>query len=141
MSRAIDIAVGVVAEMRGQGDDVAGINLTFDDSEKDAVVMLRAWIQLKKVRPALVDFIPSVGFADDKRFYPLQAADLLGNLLNRYWKPKELPSNALIQSGYDAERHLRNLLTPDPAFQFAYRAKVVTGAEMDEAVRLHKRLY
>ena len=139
MSRAIDLAVGVVTEMRSRGDDVAGINLTFDDSEKDAVDMLRAWIQLKKARPKLIDSIPSVGFADDKRFYPLQAADLLGNLTNRYWKPQELSSAKELTDR--AERHLRNLLTPDPAFQFAYRAAFVTAEEMDEAARLHKRLY
>lgn len=139
MSRAIDVAVSVVAEMRRRGDDVAGINLTFDDSEKDAVDMLKAWVQLKRAKPTLVDSIPSVGFADDKRFYPLQAADLLGSLTNRYWKSQGLSSTK--ESADRAERHLRNLLAPDPAFQFAYRPAFVTAEEMDEAARLHKQLY
>jgi hypothetical protein len=71
MARSLDIAFDIVGEMMARGDQVAGINFTFDDSEKDAVRMLRAWIQVKKARPALVDAIPSVGFADDKRFYPV----------------------------------------------------------------------
>ena len=92
----------------------------------------------------MIDPIPSVGFADDKWFYPLQEADLLGNLTNRYWKPRETsPPTAASQSPERAERHLRNLLTPNPAFPFAYRTDFVMAVaeEMDEAVRLHKRLY
>jgi hypothetical protein len=138
MARVIDLVVDVIGEMRGRGDQIDGINLTFDDSEKDAVDMLRTWIQLKKARKDLVDYVASVGFADDKRFYPLQAADLLANLTNRYWQAelvKKSPSSDRM------ERHLRNLLTPEPFLPFAYRVRFVTAVEMDEAVRLHKRLW
>jgi hypothetical protein len=138
MSRTLDLAVELVEEMRARGDQIDGINLTFDDSEKDAVEMLRTWIQLKKANKKLVDYIASVGFADDKRFYPLQAADLLANLTHRYWQAelvKKSPSSDRM------ERHLRTLLTPEEFVPFAYRVKFVTAAEMDEAVRLHKRLY
>ena len=138
MSRAIDVATGIVGELRARGDIVNGINLLFDDSEKSAVEMLTTWIQLKRARPQLVDYIASVGFADDKRFYPLQAADMLANLTNRYWKPELLKKP---ESSDRAERHLRNLLTADPSFPLAYRVSFITAADMDKAVRLHRRLY
>jgi hypothetical protein len=41
-----------------------------------------------------------VGFADDEIFYPLQAADLLANLTNRYWQKNS--------SSDRAEKHLRS---------------------------------
>jgi hypothetical protein len=138
MSRVIDLAVNFIGEMRARGDQIDGINLTFDDSEKDAVEMLSTWIQLKRARKELVDYIASVGFADDKRFFPLQAADLLANLTNRYWQAELIKKSP---SSDRTERHLRNLLTPEPFLPFAYRVGFVTAAEMDEAVRLHKRLY
>jgi hypothetical protein len=70
MSRGLDLAVNVVTEMRDRGDNVFGINLIFDDSEKDAVDMLSARIQLKKARKELRSYVRSVGFADDTAFYP-----------------------------------------------------------------------
>jgi hypothetical protein len=138
MSRMIDLIVSCIEEMRTRGGPINGINLAFDDSEKDALDMLRTWIQLKRARPDLVDSIASVAFADDKRFYPLQAADLLANLTNRYWQA-EIVKKSL--SSDRMERHLRNLLTPEPFLPFAYRIRFVDAAEMDEAVRKHKRLY
>ena len=137
MARIIDLAVGVVGELRSRGDDIAGIALTLDDSEKDAVRMLEAWVQLKRARPDLKNYVRSVGFADDQAFYPLQAADLLANLLNRYWRPADKRT----QTSDPAESHFRTLLTPHSSFPFAYRENIVTAANMDEAVRLHKRLY
>jgi hypothetical protein len=138
MARVIDLAVGFINEMRGRGDQIDGINLTFDDSEKDAVEMLRTWVQLKKDRKDLVDYVASVGFADDKRFFPLQAADLLANLTNRYWRAQ---LTAQTPSSDRWENHLRDLLTPKPFLPFAYRVDFVTAEKMKEAVRLQKRLY
>jgi Protein of unknown function (DUF3800) len=135
MSRAIKVMASVVEEARNQGDQVEGINITFDDSQ-DAAQMLRTWLRLKQDsdHKMLRALVPSVGFADDGFFYPLQAADLLANLTNRYWQ--RIPSNDR------AEKHFRNLLTPPQGENvFAYRVGFVTAAEMDEAVRLHKRLY
>jgi hypothetical protein len=138
MSRVIDLALDFIDEIGSRGDRIDGINLTFDDSEKKAVDVLRSWIHLKSARPQLVDAVASVGFADDERFHALQGADLLANLTRRYWQAK-LADKAL--SSDRMERHLRRLLTPDPAFQFAYRISFVTAAEMNAAVRKRKRLY
>ncbi len=135
MSRAIKVMASVVEEARNQGNQVEGINITFDDSQ-DAAQMLRTWLRLKQdpEHTALRALVPSVGFADDEFFYPLQAADLLANLTNRYWRRNP--------SSDRAEKHLRNLLTPPQGENvFAYRLGFVTQAEMDEAVRLHKKLY
>jgi hypothetical protein len=137
MVRIIDVFVGIVDEMRQRGEDVAGINLAFDDSA-ESVEMLKTWIQLKKVRRTLTDYIKAVSFADDKWFFPLQAADLLGNLTNRYWQPNLLNTS---RSRERAERHLRALLTPDATFPFAYRVGFVTAKELDDAHRQHRRLY
>lgn len=138
MSRAIDLAIEVVTEMRNRGDDVAGINMIFDDSEKDAVDMLRAWIQLKKARKEVSAYVRSVGFADDKAFYPLQAADLLANLMNRYWRPS---LGGRPNTSDRAELQFRQLCTPDEKFPFAFREKQVEATEMNDAVRKQNRLY
>jgi hypothetical protein len=135
MSRAIKVMASVVQESRNQGDQVEGINITFDDSQ-DADRMLKTWLLLKRDpdHAVLRALVPSVGFADDEFFYPLQAADLLANLTNRYWQRNP--------SSDRAEKHLRNLLTPPQGENvFAYRVGFVTADEMDEAVRLHKTLY
>jgi Protein of unknown function (DUF3800) len=143
MSRAIDIAVSVVGEMRARGEPVAGINLAFDDSEEQAVEMLRTWVRLKKARPQLGDSIASVGFIDDERFYPVQAADLLANLTNRYWNGglAKKPESEMSDLEKRVKQHFVNLLTLDASFPFAYRVGIITAGEMDEAVRLQKRLY
>jgi hypothetical protein len=138
MSRVIDIAIGFVAEMRARGDHIPWINLCFDDSEKDALEMLRTWIDLKKARPNLVDSIASVGFADDRRFSPIQAADLFANLTNKCWQPDFLKKPS---SSDRIEHHYRNLLTPDPSFPCAHRVSFITAADIDDAVRRHERLY
>jgi len=133
MARAAEIAAAVLDEYRKGGETIEGINLIFDDSKGNATKMLKAWIDLKERHPRLGAIIPSIGFADDKFFYPIQAADLLANLTNRYYQrgPK---SEA-------AERLLRKLLIPDPAFKFKYLANWVTAEQMDQAVRKHERLY
>jgi hypothetical protein len=135
LSRAIKVMASVVQEARNNGDQIEGINITFDDSH-EADRMLRTWLRLKKdpQHAMLRGLVPSVGFADDEFFYPLQAADLLANLTNRYWQKTG--------SSERAEKHLRALLTPPKKDNiFAYRVGFVTADEMDEAVRLHKPLF
>lgn len=143
MSRAIDVAVHIVEEMRASGDRVAGINLAFDDSQETAVEMLRTWIRLKKERPQLVESIASVGFVDDERYYPVQAADLLANVTNRYWNGglATKPDAEMSEREKRIKQYLINLLTPDFTFPFEYRVTFVTASLMDDAVRSHMRLY
>ena len=135
LSRAIKVLAGVVEEARRNGDQVEGIDITFDDTQ-EADRMLRTWVRLKKDpdHQHLRALVPSVGFADDEFFFPLQAADLLANLTNRYWQRN---------TGSDrAEKHLRSLLAPPQSENvFAYRLGFVTADEMNEAVRLHKPLF
>ena len=137
MARVIEVFTDIVDEMRKNGDDIAGIALTFDDSRR-SIDMLKTWLQLKKRRSNLTDYIKAVSFADDRWFYPLQAADLLANLLNRYWQPDTVTK---ARTRERAEGFLRELLTPDPNFPFAYRGGFVTADEMNDANRLQKRLY
>ena len=54
MARVIDVLVASVDEMRQNGDDVVGIALTFDDSQR-SVDMLNTWIQLKRQRGHLTE--------------------------------------------------------------------------------------
>jgi hypothetical protein len=134
MSRAIQVMAAVVEEARADGQNIEGINVTFDDSDR-AEQMLRAWLRLKKDEryKHLGKLVPSIGFGYDEMFYPLQAADLLANLTRRYWQRKA--------SSDRAEEYLRQLLThPDEQHRFAYRLGFVVDAEMDKAVRLHREL-
>jgi hypothetical protein len=41
---------------------------------------------LRKVRPEVKEMVISISFTDDRVFTPLQAADVLANLTNRYWR-------------------------------------------------------
>jgi len=137
MARVIDVLVASVDEMRQNGDDVVGIALTFDDSQR-SVDMLNTWIQLKRQRGHLTDYIKAVSFADDRWYYPLQAADLLANLTNRYWQVDIIDKTRTRER---AEGFLRTLMENDPNFKFAYRVGFVSANEIDDAIRLHKRLY
>jgi hypothetical protein len=53
------------------------ISAIFDDSEAYSVRCYRTWSKLRRMVPAMHKRIPSITFADDKHFFPLQAADIL----------------------------------------------------------------
>jgi hypothetical protein len=142
MSRAVDLAVHVVNELRAKGEQVAGINLAFDDSDR-AVDMLRAWVGLRKQRQELREYITSIGFLNDERFPPTQAADLLANLIHRYWKANLAgkQDTQLTSKERLIKDHVVELLRYDPCFPLVNRVCVVTAHEMDDAVRHHRRLF
>lgn len=133
-SQLISLMERTLKDWRTMERGIAGINLTFDYSQEDSVEILETWIKLKKESAALIGSIKCVSFADDKFFYPLQAADLLANLTTRYWKlgaPKQLPD----------DDHLKRIFPLDSEGNAYLLEHFVTAKEMDEAVRMHKPLY
>lgn len=69
------------------------IALTFDEDEDYSVKCYKLISRLRKTRPEIKETIISVGFADDEWYSPLQAADILANLTNRYWRDNmDVPS-------------------------------------------------
>jgi hypothetical protein len=60
------------------------ITVTFDDCEEYSVRCYRMWSRLRQLSPELGELIPSISFADDCKFFPLQAADLLSWETNKH---------------------------------------------------------
>jgi Protein of unknown function (DUF3800) len=62
------------------------IMLTFDEDEEYSVRCYKLISRLRRIRPEVRSLIASISFAADDFFPPLQAADLLSNLTNKYWR-------------------------------------------------------
>jgi hypothetical protein len=54
-----------------------GVSVTFDDCEEFSVKCYQIWSKLRKKVPDVHHYLPSITFADDQSFWPLQAADIL----------------------------------------------------------------
>ena len=69
----------------------------------------------------------SITFADDEWFAGLQAADILANLTNRYWRERltngrEVPSPPLLQ---------RMLTAPEPGIEIIWPSEYWDADEID----------
>jgi hypothetical protein len=82
------------------------IALTFDEDETYSIKCYKLVSRLRKLRPEVQEMIISVGFADDEWYSPLQAADILANLSNRYWR------NNIADTSPEPPELLRRLVTP-----------------------------
>jgi hypothetical protein len=60
--------------------------LTFDEDEEYSVKCYKLISRLRRIRPEVKSLIASISFAADDFFPPLQAADVLANLTNKYWR-------------------------------------------------------
>ena len=60
------------------------ITAVFDDCEEYSVRCYRMWSALRTHAPELALLMPSITFADDVMFYPLQAADILAWETNKH---------------------------------------------------------
>jgi hypothetical protein len=60
--------------------------LTFDEDYEYSIETYKVISRLRKLRPELMKMIRAITFADDEVFSPLQAADILANLTNAYWR-------------------------------------------------------
>jgi hypothetical protein len=60
--------------------------LTFDEDYEYSIETYKTISRLRKIRPELMEMVRAITFADDKIFSPLQAADILANLTNAYWR-------------------------------------------------------
>jgi hypothetical protein len=81
--RILHQITSAAAEM---ADDAPLLMLTFDEDEEYSVRCYKLISRLRKIRPDIKSLIASIGFAADEYFPPLQAADLLSNLTNKYWR-------------------------------------------------------
>lgn len=134
VSSLISLLEKCLKDWRTTRRGIAGINLTFDYSQEDSVEILETWIRLKKERRALIGSIKCVAFADDRFFYPLQAADLLANLTTRYWRegaPEELQE----------DHHLKRIFPRDKQGSPYLELDFITAERIDEAVRTHTKLF
>jgi len=64
------------------------VTITFDDCEEFSVRCYRIWSKLRKIVPDVHDYVPSISFADDQKFWPLQAADILAWVTNKSLKQR-----------------------------------------------------
>jgi hypothetical protein len=82
------------------------IMLTFDEAEDYAITTYKLVSRLRKANPEVKEMILAITFADDEHFSPLQAADLLANLTNKYWR------DSLAEASPKVPELLKRLLTP-----------------------------
>jgi uncharacterized protein DUF3800 len=60
--------------------------LTFDEDYEYSIETYKIISRLRKLYPDLTEMVRAITFADDEVFSPLQAADILANLTNAYWR-------------------------------------------------------
>jgi hypothetical protein len=82
------------------------IMLTFDEAEDYSIICYKLISRLRKADPEVRELIMAISFADDNYFSPLQAADLLANLTNKYWR------DSLTETSPKVPELLKRLLTP-----------------------------
>ena len=78
------------------------VSVIFDDHQHYSVECYKHWSSLRTTHPDMKHMIPSIAFADDEVFYPLQGADVLSWLSNQW-----------LRGGRDVDkisRHLRELV-------------------------------
>jgi len=69
-------------------DERPQIMLTFDEDEEYSIRCYKLISRLRKDKPEVKSLIVSISFAADDYFPPLQAADVLANLTNKYWRDR-----------------------------------------------------
>jgi hypothetical protein len=69
-------------------DERPQLMLTFDEDEDYSIPCYKLISRLRKERPQVKSLIASISFAADDFFPPLQAADVLANLTNKYWRDR-----------------------------------------------------
>lgn len=82
------------------------IMLTFDEAEDYSITCYKLISRLRKSNLEVKEMILAISFADDNYFSPLQAADLLANLTNKYWR------DSLTEASPKVPELLKRLLTP-----------------------------
>lgn len=60
-----------------------GLYITFDDCEDFSVKCYGIWSKLRQKVPDVHNYVPSITFADDQKFWPLQSADILAWVTNK----------------------------------------------------------
>lgn len=112
------------------------IQLHFDEDETYSVQCYRRISRLRKIRPEVKRLVGSITFADDEWFAPLQAADILANLTNRYWrdqltKGKDAPPSPLLE---------RLLTAPEPNVRIMWPTEYWNAEEIDKNWKDLKRV-
>jgi hypothetical protein len=74
------------ASKRWTDGSLVPLLLNFDEEYGYSIETYKIISRLRLIRPELTKLIASITFADDKLFSPLQAADILANLTNAYWR-------------------------------------------------------
>ena len=90
------------------------ISINFDEDESYSVKCYQLISRLRKMKPEVKEMIVSIGFADDRFFTALQAADVLAGLTNRYWRDK------LDQESPEPPEMLRLLVEPKDGGSFMW---------------------
>jgi hypothetical protein len=121
------IAMQQACVMQIGPNSVPLIQLHFDEDGKDSIECYKLISQLRRKRPEIARLIGSITFADDKFFPALQAADILANLTNRYWRD-------ILANGVDAPPPpmLERLLSPtEPGVAFMWPGEYWNAEKID----------
>lgn len=102
--------------------------MVFDDDEDYAMRCYRLWCDLRTSTPEMGTYIPSVCFADDKVFAPLQGADILAHQTRRFMLD-------LVAGTSPREAFIDLLTSPNPAYGIEYITEVWAGVQIDGFVQ------
>lgn len=100
------------------------ISVIFDEDEKFSIRCYGLVSRIRKLRPEVKDLVIAISFCDDHYFSPLQAADVLANLSNRYWR------NNMDEESPEPSPLLRLLITPKDGGCFMWPKSEFWNARM-----------
>jgi len=103
----------------------SSIAAVFDDCEEYSVRCYRMWSALRRVAPSLSKKVPSITFADDIVFWPLQAADVLA------W---ETNKNLRQQAGkHKTRKQIERLMqSTEPEYGLDYQSELYDSETLDD---------
>jgi hypothetical protein len=106
----------------------ASVSVWFDDNQEYSIECYKLWSALRVKHADMKRAVRSVSFADDEYFYPLQGADVLAWLSNRW-----------LRDGRDLKkvsRHFREILNSHEAgYGFKFIDELWDKGEIDRALR------
>lgn len=106
----------------------SSISPVFDDCEEYSVRCYRMWSRLRKNAPELSAAVPSITFANDHHFWPLQAADVLAWETNKHLRQ--------MAGNFNMRKQMETLMqSTTPGYGLDYTSELWDAETLEELYR------